>query len=58
MNWISITYQQLVNLVLMETYIPPPAWPAPMTEEQLLAADEFTKNAGKQARETWDSPKK
>lgn len=58
MNWIPITYNQLVALVLMETYTPPPVWPAPMTEEQLLAAEEFTKNAAKQAREAWDSLKK
>ncbi len=54
MNWIPITYNQLVALVLMETYNPPPAWPAPITEQQLLAAEAFTKNAEKQAREAWD----
>jgi hypothetical protein len=53
MNWIPITYQQLVNLVVMETYTPPPAWPVPITEEQLLAAEEFTRNAEQQAREAW-----
>ncbi len=54
MNWIRITYEQLVTLVLMETYTPPPAWPAPITEEQLLAAEEFSRNAERQAREAWE----
>lgn len=54
MNWISITFNQLVTLVLMETYTPPPAWPVPITERQLLAAEEFTRNAEKQMREAWE----
>ncbi len=58
MNCIRITYEQLVTLVLMETYTPPPAWPAPITEEQLLAAEEFSRNAEQQAREAWDNLKK
>lgn len=54
-TWIHITYEQLVTLVLMETYNPPPAWPAPITEEQLLAAEAFSNNAEKQARDAWNN---
>lgn len=53
MNWIPITYNQLVALVLMENNKPLPTWPAPMTPQQVAAAQAFTAHSKKQAEDAW-----